>query len=67
MTASRDGGLQNLEVHGIMTLRINDESRGRVKLVLQQGDMKNVQLQVRHRKRSAHQRETTVHWSAQPP
>ena len=46
MTASRDGGLQNLEVHGMMTLRINDESKGRVKVLLHQGDMKNIQLQV---------------------
>ena len=46
MTASRDGGLQNLEVHGMITLRITDETKGRVKVVLNQGDMKNVQLQV---------------------
>ena len=46
MTASRDGGLQNLEVHGMITLRITDETKGRVKVILHQGDMKNVQLQV---------------------
>ena len=46
MTASRDGGLQNLEVHGMITLRISDESKGRVKVLLHQGDVKNIQMQV---------------------
>ena len=46
MTASRDGGLQNLEVHGMITLRISDETKGRVKVLLHQGDVKNIQMQV---------------------
>jgi len=45
LTAGRDGGLQNLELMGLLTLRISDENLGRVKLQLQNTDNKNIQLQ----------------------
>lgn len=45
LTALRDGGLQNLEVHGMVTLRITDEQYGRVKLLFENKDDKGVQIQ----------------------
>ena len=45
LTAGRDGGLQNMEILGLMTLRIADEACGRVKLQLQSTQNKNIQLQ----------------------
>lgn len=45
MTAGRDGGLQNLEISGLMTLRVSDENCGRIKLKLQSTNNKNIQLQ----------------------
>jgi len=45
LTCGRDGGLQNLEVLGMITLRISDEKNGRVRLHLNNGDKKGVQLQ----------------------
>merc|ERR1712013_561297 len=35
MTVGRDGGLQGLEVLGFLTLRVADESLGRIRLELQ--------------------------------
>ena len=32
LSCGRDGGLQNLEVHGLMTLFITDETYGRVRV-----------------------------------
>ena len=32
LSCGRDGGLQNLEVHGLMTLFITDEAYGRVRV-----------------------------------
>lgn len=45
LTALRDGGLQNLEVHGLVTLRITDEQFGRIKLIFENHDDKGVQIQ----------------------
>lgn len=45
LTALRDGGLQNLEVHGLVTLRITDEQFGRIKLLFENHDDKGVQIQ----------------------
>jgi len=45
LTAGRDGGLQNLEIHGLMTLRVSDENCGRIKLKLQNTANKSIQLQ----------------------
>ena len=46
LTAGRDGGLQNLDVHGLLTLRISDEKFGRIKLGVANNDDKGAQLQV---------------------
>jgi len=45
LTGNREGGLQNLEVHGIITLKITDENFGRIKLALDNNDNKGIQLQ----------------------
>ena len=47
LSAGRDGGLQNLEVHGLLTLRITDEKFGRVKVLVNNNDNKGIQVQVR--------------------
>jgi hypothetical protein len=46
LVMSRDGGLQNLEVHGLMTLRVADEKYTKVKLLVENNDKKGAQLQV---------------------
>jgi len=45
VTVGRDGGLQGLEVLGLLTLRITEESLGRVRLLLQNTTNKAIQLQ----------------------
>nr|XP_005988203.1 PREDICTED: coatomer subunit delta [Latimeria chalumnae] len=45
LTCGRDGGLQNMEVHGIIMLRISDEKYGRVRVQVENEDKKGVQLQ----------------------
>lgn len=45
LTAKRDGGLQNLEVHGMVTLRIADEKYGRIRVSMENHDDKGIQLQ----------------------
>ena len=45
LTAGRDGGLQNMEILGLMTLRVSDENCGRIKLKLQNTANKNIQIQ----------------------
>jgi len=45
MTVGRDGGLQGLEVLGLLTLRVAEESVGRVRLELQNTTNKAIQLQ----------------------
>ena len=47
VTAGRDGGLQNLEVHGFLMLRITDEKYGCVKIDVTNNDSKGIQIQVR--------------------
>jgi len=46
LTAGREGGLQNLEVHGIITLKITSDKFGRIKVAVRNSDTKGVQLQV---------------------
>jgi len=46
LTAGREGGLQNLEVHGLVTLKITNEKCGRIKVAVRNGDTKGAQLQV---------------------
>lgn len=45
VTAGRDGGLQNLEVHGLTTLKITDENVAKIKLAMDNNDTKGIQLQ----------------------
>lgn len=46
LTAGREGGLQNLEVHGLITLKITNEKYGRLKIAIRNNDTKGAQLQV---------------------
>ncbi|NP_001279441.1 coatomer subunit delta [Callorhinchus milii] len=45
LTCGRDGGLQNMEVHGMITLRVSDDKYGRIRLQVENDDKKGVQLQ----------------------
>ncbi|XP_023648204.1 coatomer subunit delta [Paramormyrops kingsleyae] len=45
LTCGRDGGLQNMEVLGMVTLRVSDEKNGRIRLHVINNDKKGVQLQ----------------------
>ncbi|KAL8577856.1 Coatomer subunit delta [Nucella lapillus] len=45
LTAGRDGGLQNMEVHGIMKLKVAEDRVGRVKVNTINNDSKGVQIQ----------------------
>lgn len=46
LTCGRDGGVQNMEVLGMITLRVSDEKNGRIRLHINNNDKKGVQLQV---------------------
>ena len=46
LTAGREGGLQNLEVHGMVTLKISSDKFGRIKVAVRNNDNKGIQLQV---------------------
>lgn len=41
----RDGGLQQFELSGLLTLRISDETFGRIKVQLRNDDTHGIQLQ----------------------
>ncbi|XP_055624433.1 coatomer subunit delta [Toxorhynchites rutilus septentrionalis] len=41
----RDGGLQNFELSGLLTLRVSDEKYGRIKIQLENTDQRGIQLQ----------------------
>ena len=45
LTAGRDGGLQSMELLGMLTLRVSEESVGRVRLALENTENKSIQLQ----------------------
>ncbi|XP_067826963.1 coatomer subunit delta isoform X2 [Heptranchias perlo] len=45
LTCGRDGGLQNMEVHGMIMLRVSDEKQGRIRLQVENDDKKGIQLQ----------------------
>ncbi|KAL0972894.1 hypothetical protein UPYG_G00196150 [Umbra pygmaea] len=45
LTCGRDGGLQNMEVLGIITLRVADDKVGRIRLMVNNNGSKGVQLQ----------------------
>lgn len=46
LTCGRDGGLQNMEVVGMITLGVSDEKNGRIRLKVNNNDKRGVQLQV---------------------
>uniref|UniRef100_A0A0L8HQT7 Coatomer subunit delta n=1 Tax=Octopus bimaculoides TaxID=37653 RepID=A0A0L8HQT7_OCTBM len=43
--AGRDGGLQNLEVFGLVKLKVTDEKFGKIKVAVLNNDTKGIQLQ----------------------
>ena len=46
LSMSRDGGVENMEVHGLVSLRITDEKFAKIKIQMQNKDNKGVQVQV---------------------
>lgn len=45
MRVSRDGGVQNFELQGLVTLRISDEKWGRIRVQIDNQDKRGMQLQ----------------------
>lgn len=45
LTAGRDGGLQNMEVHGILKLKVSTDKVARVKVCTINNDTKGIQIQ----------------------
>ncbi|KAI7813040.1 archain 1a [Triplophysa rosa] len=45
LTCGRDGGLQNMEIIGMITLRVSDEKNGRIRMHINNNDKRGVQLQ----------------------
>ena len=43
----RDGGVESLEVHGMIMLRVKSEDYGRVLVAVDNRESRNIQLQVR--------------------
>ncbi len=43
----RDGGVENLEVHGMIMLRVKSEEYGRILVAIDNKETRNIQLQVR--------------------
>uniref|UniRef100_A0A0A9X5I5 Coatomer subunit delta n=1 Tax=Lygus hesperus TaxID=30085 RepID=A0A0A9X5I5_LYGHE len=41
----KDGGVQNLELHGLVTLRITDDKWARIKILIDNNDKRGIQLQ----------------------
>lgn len=46
VVVGRDGGVQTLELHGLVTLRITEEKLGKIKVSLENKDNRGIQLQV---------------------
>lgn len=46
LTAGRDGGLENMEVRGLVLLRISDAEYGRITITCENNDNLGFQLQV---------------------
>lgn len=46
LTCGRDGGLQNMELLGMIILRISEDKNGRIRLYINNNDKKGMQLQV---------------------
>lgn len=45
VSIGRDGGLQSFELSGLLTLRISDETYGRIRVHLENKDERGIQLQ----------------------
>lgn len=45
LTAGRDGGLQSMEILGMVKVKVNDEQYGRIKVLMINNDKKGTQLQ----------------------
>ncbi|CAL1537188.1 unnamed protein product [Lymnaea stagnalis] len=45
LTAGRDGGLQNMEIHGMLKLKVNDEKASKIKVLVTYNDTRGIQLQ----------------------
>ncbi len=43
----RDGGIENLEVHGMIMLRVKSEEYGRILVAVDNKESRNIQLQVK--------------------
>jgi hypothetical protein len=46
LTAGRDGGLQNMEVHGTSVLRVQDEASCMIRIQFDNADTRGIQFQV---------------------
>lgn len=46
LLAKRDGGLENLEIHGLVSVHISDDKFGQIQIHLDNKDDKGIQLQV---------------------
>ena len=46
VSAGRDGGLQNMEVHGMCKVKVNDSDYGRIRVQMHNNDKKGIQMQV---------------------
>ena len=46
VTAGRDGGLQNMEVLGMMQLKVSDPQYGRILIAIDNQDDRSLQFQV---------------------
>lgn len=45
LSCGRDGGLHNMEIHGLLTLFITDETYGRVRVQVDNNDNRGIQIQ----------------------
>jgi hypothetical protein len=50
LTCGKDGGVQNLEVLGVLFVNVASEDDGRIRIALKNNDSRNLQLQVIYRK-----------------
>jgi hypothetical protein len=50
LTCGKDGGVQNLEVLGVLFVNVASEDDGRIRIALKNNDSRNLQLQVFYRK-----------------
>ena len=47
LTCGKDGGVQNLEVLGVLSVKIASEEEGKIRIAVRNGDNRNLQIQVR--------------------